>query len=430
MFLNFGVCSKVLSRAALCIVCLIGFSCASETPSEVPVENTLSDVNSSPDSPSATIAIPQPEAASQPEATPQPEATTQRVQLEHVVNDGGYCQIVDVAQVKPTLDYPVDLVATADGSKIYILNKRCLQSVYPNVPYELGECDGNRTLYIGYSRNYIHELNTKTGKLSLLKFNGVPPLSCEIGEELEIDDQGRLYVNATRNHRLYRLDLQQQKIELIHDVRINQSKPNPFIYREPGSSFQVPFLKGPAHLYWQEDIYFSMSALQSNLEGVLYRITSENKNQRISYSQGIGRYMPAQVYQGQIYLGWSRFVQNPATGEFEAEPIDLEFDPEIMKLNTIRKRFDTKGTLFLTDENHYIYQQTFPEPNSSYMSIYAGTGEPGLKDGPAKEAQFNMPTGISFDQSNNMYVADMLNHAIRKITPDGTVSTLYQEPKS
>ena len=48
----------------------------------------------------------------------------------------------------------------------------------------------------------------------------------------------------------------------------------------------------------------------------------------------------------------------------------------------------------------------------------------GLTDGPADEARFHNPQGMAFDDSGNVIVADKDNHAIRSIAPDGTVTTL------
>ena len=45
-------------------------------------------------------------------------------------------------------------------------------------------------------------------------------------------------------------------------------------------------------------------------------------------------------------------------------------------------------------------------------------------DGQGASARFNLPTGIAVDNDGNVYVADLFNHKIRKISPDGTVSTL------
>jgi hypothetical protein len=39
-------------------------------------------------------------------------------------------------------------------------------------------------------------------------------------------------------------------------------------------------------------------------------------------------------------------------------------------------------------------------------------------------AQLNFPHGVSVNSLGNIYIADTLNHLIRKVTPDGTISTV------
>ncbi|WP_166880281.1 NHL domain-containing protein [Massilia mucilaginosa] len=52
----------------------------------------------------------------------------------------------------------------------------------------------------------------------------------------------------------------------------------------------------------------------------------------------------------------------------------------------------------------------------------------GLIDGPARDARFYNPKGVVVDAAGNVFVADSSNHIIRKITPDGVVSTLAGNP--
>ncbi len=49
---------------------------------------------------------------------------------------------------------------------------------------------------------------------------------------------------------------------------------------------------------------------------------------------------------------------------------------------------------------------------------------PGSTNGQGTAASFNRPNGVAVDDSGNVYVADRNNHLIRKITPQGVVSTL------
>lgn len=58
------------------------------------------------------------------------------------------------------------------------------------------------------------------------------------------------------------------------------------------------------------------------------------------------------------------------------------------------------------------------------LNVVAGTGLAGSADGPATAASFNSPSGLALDKDGNIYVADTANHLVRKITPQGAVTTL------
>src|SRR4051794_13426717 len=52
----------------------------------------------------------------------------------------------------------------------------------------------------------------------------------------------------------------------------------------------------------------------------------------------------------------------------------------------------------------------------------------GSADGRGSAARFFFPTGIVGDVAGNIYVADTVNSTIRRITPDGTVTTIAGSP--
>jgi len=58
------------------------------------------------------------------------------------------------------------------------------------------------------------------------------------------------------------------------------------------------------------------------------------------------------------------------------------------------------------------------------VSTVAGSGTAGSLDGPALAAQFNQPYGVAVDAQGTAYVADQVNHTIRRITAAGAVTTL------
>ncbi len=63
------------------------------------------------------------------------------------------------------------------------------------------------------------------------------------------------------------------------------------------------------------------------------------------------------------------------------------------------------------------------------VSTVAG-GERGYADGSGAAAKFNAPSGLAADGEGNVYVADTGNNAIRRIAPDGSVSTVAGDPEA
>jgi NHL repeat-containing protein len=79
------------------------------------------------------------------------------------------------------------------------------------------------------------------------------------------------------------------------------------------------------------------------------------------------------------------------------------------------------GTIYVADagESNRIRKIA---PDGS-VTTFAG-GNEGFADGVASAASFNTPSGLALDASGNLYVADTANNRIRKVTPQGEVSTI------
>jgi sugar lactone lactonase YvrE len=87
---------------------------------------------------------------------------------------------------------------------------------------------------------------------------------------------------------------------------------------------------------------------------------------------------------------------------------------------------DAGGNLYVADTWNHTIRKVTP---AGVVSTLAGlAGNSGSVDGTNSKARFNRPSGIAVDSATNVYVADMLNHTIRKITPAGSVTTLVGLP--
>jgi DNA-binding beta-propeller fold protein YncE len=87
---------------------------------------------------------------------------------------------------------------------------------------------------------------------------------------------------------------------------------------------------------------------------------------------------------------------------------------------------DDSGNIIIPDvANHTIRKLS----RAGVVTTLAGTpGVAGATDGAGADAHFREPTGLALDKAGNLYVADTGNHTIRKVTPKGVVTTLAGTP--
>ena len=79
------------------------------------------------------------------------------------------------------------------------------------------------------------------------------------------------------------------------------------------------------------------------------------------------------------------------------------------------------GTLYVADTANNAIRRIAPD---GQVTTLAGDGLPGYRDGRAGAAQFNGPLGVAVDPAGRVIVADTYNDRIRRIEVDGTVATL------
>lgn len=82
---------------------------------------------------------------------------------------------------------------------------------------------------------------------------------------------------------------------------------------------------------------------------------------------------------------------------------------------------DRAGNVFVADTGANTIRRIGPDGT---VTTIAGDGTSGYRDGAAAQARFSGPIGVAADDKGNVYVADSYNDRIRLITPDGQVRTL------
>ncbi|SFC31118.1 NHL repeat-containing protein [Massilia yuzhufengensis] len=83
--------------------------------------------------------------------------------------------------------------------------------------------------------------------------------------------------------------------------------------------------------------------------------------------------------------------------------------------------FDRAGNLYVADTGNHAIRKIAPDGT---VTTLAGDGTPGYADGIGRAARFNGPVGLAVDDAGILYVADTYNDRIRRIARDGSVTTL------
>ena len=91
--------------------------------------------------------------------------------------------------------------------------------------------------------------------------------------------------------------------------------------------------------------------------------------------------------------------------------------------------FDAAGNIYICDSGNSRVRKI---DAAGIITTVVGNGERGMTGdgGPALEATLNGPTQAAFDAEGNMYIADFDNHALRKVTQDGIITTIMGDGKA
>lgn len=87
----------------------------------------------------------------------------------------------------------------------------------------------------------------------------------------------------------------------------------------------------------------------------------------------------------------------------------------------------SKGAIYVCDSSNNAIRKVLPDGTVTTFAGVAGAPA-GYQDGAGGVARFSDPTSLTADAAGNLFVVDSGNHCIRKVTPDGLVSTVVGSP--
>ncbi|HWA29281.1 MAG TPA: immunoglobulin domain-containing protein [Lacunisphaera sp.] len=90
--------------------------------------------------------------------------------------------------------------------------------------------------------------------------------------------------------------------------------------------------------------------------------------------------------------------------------------------NLTRVATDLAGNLYVADTTNNLIRKVTPTGDVTTLAGLVGVS--GTADGTGSNALFNQPGGVAVDNSGYVYVADTANSTIRRISPQGVVSTI------
>ncbi|HZS49907.1 MAG TPA: hypothetical protein VFA54_03540 [Bryobacterales bacterium] len=99
----------------------------------------------------------------------------------------------------------------------------------------------------------------------------------------------------------------------------------------------------------------------------------------------------------------------------------VSIDPQFEEYS--HPAIDLEGNLYIADQGNDRIRKISPDGT---ITTIAGNGQTGFSGNgvPATQAELNSPISVVLDQKGNLYIADQNNHRVRKVAPDGTITTI------
>jgi len=315
----------------------------------------------------------------------------------------------------------------------------------------LAEPDGDRLFIADSNHHRIVVASRSTGAVLDVVGSGEPGFGDGAFEETRFQGpQGMalegdlLYVADTLNHSIRRVDLRSRTVVTLagtgEQAEDFNNLPGPARGRPLNSPWDLELAHGVlfiamagSHQIWGldlEEFYIAGhagSGREDHVDGPLLAaalaqpsgLTADNDNLFIADSEVSSiRAVSLDPRGGHV---------KTVLGEGLFDYGDVDGGPDVARLQHPLDVEYVEGTLFIADTYNNKIKAVGLHTRSA--RTFAGSGQAGLDDGPAEQATFDEPAGLSA-ADGKLYVADTNNHAVRVVDiADGSVETfVLREP--
>jgi RHS repeat-associated protein len=291
-----------------------------------------------------------------------------------------------------TVPYEAGIITTVAGNGTYGSPSDGVPATDAQLGYPLKvSSDQAGNLYIP-NNSQIHKVDAEgimthiAGKIYGSREDGIPATEADLywTQDVYVNPEGNLYIANTGNHIINKVDT------------------NGIITRIAGGGINVRGYAGdggPAI----DALLYSPNSIDGDQAGNIYISDYHNRVIRKIDTNGI-----ITTVAGNGTVGYSG-DGGPATDAALNGPMDLYVN--------------SAGDLYIADSSAMCVRKV---DAGGIITTIAGTGTAGYNgDGiPATQAMIDMPYGISGDLTGNLYIAEMSGDRIRKIDPNGIITTV------
>ena len=251
------------------------------------------------------------------------------------------------------------------------------------------------------------------------------PLTKSSTGEIISDQTGGLYISSYRSGRIFKMSAEGEVSLFAGDFCYNDNRGEIACEPVDGSLKDARFTDEISSLAL--DAAGNLFVLD---QGVMRRISKDGQVTTIRVPAGekyYGGRLVAIAANELLLADNSAVIKKLTVSEDEAAGYSATIEPYV----SLGQDKGVNGLVLDQDGNLFAFRHGHPQMGQIFRiaagtreaKLFAGGIESGYRDGQAAEALFNNIQAITVDAANNLLVADMDNQRIRKITPDGKVST-------